>query len=132
MCLLDDGESQQGNNNNNDNAEAVNMFATDEFCNDKEGILKCHEWRDMGYCEESKGFLPEMQSKCAHTCGFCTAPAGKVPFQILGRDCQEFELSGNFYGHFQLKEGSTMSSGTLLVTLQDASMWTLFSEEDVF
>ena len=53
-----------------------------------------------------------MQTQCAHTCGFCKAPEGLIPFASLGKDCSGFGVIGDFWGHFQMKQGSTMDKGT--------------------
>ena len=78
----------------------------------------------MGHCDESSSFYSTMETKCALTCGFCKAPEGLIPFSSIAKDCSSFRAVGDFWGHFQMKEGSTMDKGTLIFTIYDSNMWT--------
>ena len=111
-----------------ENQVPENFGELDEFCNDKVGLKQCEIYKSYGDCDTSSAFYTRVQDKCAYTCGFCKAPAGLVPFssvysQFLSRAINpdvtcDFKgmrfVGGDFYGHMQIKEGSTMEAGTLI------------------
>ena len=111
-------------------AETDNKGEESLYCMDEYGRFPCHNWKALGYCEESSNFFNNMQTKCAYTCGVCETPKDTYPFSVMAQDCSGFRDVGDFFGYFQMKEGSTMDQGTLTFTVYKGSWWLQRQEYD--